>query len=93
MISRREDEGKKMKMQLQKQVITHTVGQPIEFVERSTHRKKQENLYIPVSAIDIEGLLGRELAISTLFCWKNVVVQDAALSMETLANHGWTFAI
>lgn len=55
--------------------------------------EQRNNFYIPVSAIDIEGLLGRELAVSTSFCWKNVVVQDAASSMETLANHGWTFAI
>jgi len=40
-ISRREDEGEKMKMQLQKQAMTHTVGQPIEFVERSTYQNSE----------------------------------------------------
>jgi len=30
-----------MKMQLQKQAKTHTVGQPIEFVKRSTYQKSE----------------------------------------------------
>jgi hypothetical protein len=62
-------------------------------VLQASVRREAHTVGQPVSAMYIFGLLGRAFATCTLVSSKNWVVQDAARSMVTFANHAWTFAI